>query len=42
MSTDVKLGGGGGGGKGRHDLQLVKDFLQGGEPTVLQGCAGGC
>ena len=39
MSTDVKLGGGGGGGGGRHDLQLVKDFLQGGEPTVLQGCA---
>ena len=37
MSSDVKFGGGEGGGGGRHDVQLVKDFLQSTEPTVLQG-----
>ena len=37
MSSDVKFGGGVGGGGGRHDVQLVKDFLQSTEPTVLQG-----
>ena len=35
MSSDVKFGAG-----GRHDAQLVKDFLQSREPTVLQGGAG--
>ena len=39
MSSDVKFGAGGG-GRGRHDAQLVKDFLQSREPTVLQAGAG--
>ena len=40
MSSDVKFAGGEGGVGGRHDAQLVKDFLQSREPTLLQGGAG--
>ena len=36
MSSDVKLGGGG----GRHDAELVKDFLQSKEATLQQAGAG--
>ena len=42
MSSDVKFGGGVGGGGGRHDVHLVKDFLQSKDPTVLQGSTKQC
>ena len=40
MSSDVKFVEGRGGGGGRHDAELVKDFLQSREATVLQADAG--
>ena len=42
MSSDVTFGSGVGGGGGRHDVQLVKDFLQSKDPTVLQGSTKQC
>ena len=36
MSSDVKFVEGRGGVGGRHDAELVKDFLQSREATVLQ------